>query len=121
MATKCIVCQKTKSGAGVSDDPVIVAIRRVKRSVGIAQNNRLVVCAGCMDEHVKRRARFEKRMVRYGAMGAIITVLFMFLAPSINSFLLGLFMTLMLLAFALISYWPSLADGKRAPRRRKKK
>ena len=122
MATKCIVCQKTKPGFEVSEDPVIRVIRRLKRAVGIAQNNRLVVCPSCAGEHAKRRATFEKRLVRYGALGAIITVLFIFLSPSINSFLLGLFMTLMLLAFTLTSYWPSIAGGqKKAPRRRKRK
>src|SRR4030042_513235 len=62
----CIICQQEKSGYAVRDDFFINLVRSIKRALGIAANNTLVVCEQCVPEHKKRRSGFEKTLLQYG-------------------------------------------------------
>ena len=110
MATKCLICEKNKKGSPISDDVVIRSIRRIKRRFGIAKNNKIVICKDCMSQHLERRANFEKRLVRYGALGFIVAAVLIILSPSLFSVFAGLFMGLLMLSFALPSYHPALVS-----------
>ncbi len=121
MDTVCIVCQNERDGkpapkdvlrrieregAEVSDDVVIRSIRRVKKAFNIAQNNRLVVCPDCMDEHVKKRKNFEKWLVIYGALGATITLITFLVAPDkLRGIFIGLLLTAAILLFGVMTYY----------------
>lgn len=123
MPVKCIVCAKDRKGSPVSDDFIIRFIRAIKKRLNIAQNNRLVVCKECMPVHMKRRADFEKKVVRYGGIGVILTILLLVLSFSLRSLLLGLFVILLMLLFTMTSYWPTVerTKAKETPKKRKAK
>jgi len=74
----CIICQKDvagKSAVSVKEDRIILAIRSMKQALKMAQNNKLYVCETCMEEHSKRRKSFEKSMLFFGVLAAIVVVL----------------------------------------------
>ncbi len=117
MATKCIVCGKTKAGTPVSEDIIIQIIRKIKQAFNVAKNNNLVVCSSCISEHKKKRAEFEKKLVRYGGFGAIIALLFLILSFSLKAILGGLFIFLLMLSFTLTSYYPAIKTQKTKPKK----
>lgn len=121
MATKCIVCEKDKTGTPVSDDVIIGTIRKVKRTLRVAQENRLVVCKDCLEEHKKRRAKFEAKVIRYGGFGAIVTVIFLIISQRLVSLLAGLFVIFVMLFLTLNDYWPTLAVEPKAEAKRTKR
>ena len=108
MVTKCILCEKDKKGEPVSDDLIIRSVRRLKKATNTAQNNKLVVCKDCMPEHLKRRANFEKWLVRHGALGAIVAIVFFLMNPSLQTLAFGIFIVLLMLVLSLAYYHPSL-------------
>ena len=110
MAIKCIICGNDKKGTPVSDDLIIRSIRRVKQTLNIAQNNKLVVCRKCMPEHLKRRENFEKRVVRYGAIGVIIAIVLLLLLQTWNSLVAGALIVILMLSFTITGYHPSLVS-----------
>ncbi len=120
MATKCIICEKDIKGIPVSEDIMIRGIRKIKQTLNIAQNNKLVVCQKCLPEHQKRRSGFEKKVVRYGAVGFIIAVVLFLLAPSLNALLAGAFLLLLMLSFTLTSYHPALVSNPENEKEKKK-
>ncbi|MFH1447721.1 MAG: hypothetical protein ABIG39_02560 [Candidatus Micrarchaeota archaeon] len=121
MASKCIVCGKNKTGVQVSEDMVIRSIRRIKQVLGIAKNNKLVVCKKCIPEHTKKRAAFEGKIVRYGGFGIIILIVFLLLSLSIKSLVAGIFITLLMLSFTLTDYYPTIRKKNQKPRSRVRK
>lgn len=76
MASVCVECGGEKKGYMVREDAVIRGIRRVKKMLGIAKNNILVVCAECAAVRKEKRERFEKRFVQHGAVAVIVFLLF---------------------------------------------
>ena len=142
MGTVCVICHTEKKGAPINDDLVIRSIRRGKGWVNgffrnyapslmrflpdqlVLQNNVLVVCNNCLEEHTKRRTEFEKKLVRFGALGGIIAILLILLARTPGAVLSGLVVVALMLLFALPFYHPSLASypeqAKITERKRKK-
>jgi predicted RND superfamily exporter protein len=123
MATKCIVCKKDRKGLEVYDDLMIRSIRRVKTALNMVQNNKLVVCTGCMGEHLKRRKTFEKWLVIYGAVGLSVMLIVLLMSPDkLKALLLGLFLLALMVLLSVVTYYhPSLKNypkeggkGKRA-------
>ena len=57
----CIMCEQEKGGSAVHDDAIINAIRKVKKTFGVAKNNRLVVCAECMPKYKDKGAGSRRR------------------------------------------------------------
>ncbi len=77
MARVCIICQKEVSGAAakVKNDNVIEIIRKIKNLLRVAQNNELYVCANDMGAYAERRKKFEKDLVAYGILAAVVIIL----------------------------------------------
>jgi hypothetical protein len=114
MPTVCIICEKEKHGERISDDIVISTIRAVKAKFGWAKNNTLVVCSDCMQEHKKKRATFERRIVWYGGLGVIFAALLMLVSFSLPAIFGGLIIVAILVFTALLSYHPTLVAGAQA-------
>ncbi len=126
MAIVCVVCHQEKRGAPVNDDLVIRSIRRIKKGIAgittryapalmrflpehfVPQNNTLVVCKDCMEEHKKRRGDFEKNLVRFGALGFIMWALLVLFGRTLALAFFGFVIFLVMLLFALPYYHPSL-------------
>ncbi len=123
MATVCIICKQEKNGTQVYDDFIIKLIRKLKRATNTAQNNKLVVCRGCMEEHLKRRKSFETWFVRYLAIGVIVTAVLVLLTRNLASLLMGALLVLFMLALAIPFYHPSLVahPGEKPGRKGRKK
>ena len=80
MAKACIVCAKNvQKGLAVEDDLVISSIRAVKRKLGIAKNNELVVCPDCVEAYRKKRGEYEKRLVQYVVIASVVLLVFVLL------------------------------------------
>ena len=108
--SRCIICGKETVGSPVADDIVIKAIRKVKRAFGIARESRLVVCKQDLEEHLKRRKRFEKNMVQYAAIAFILVVAMVVLSGSLNGALAALFIGAFIIILGLVgSYHPAIA------------
>lgn len=103
----CIICEKEKGGEPILDGHVIPIIRKVKKALGVAQNNQLVVCSDCFDAHKKRREKFEKTLMQYAAIGVIFFVLLLVLAPKLETFLFGLLIAGFMMLLSLVQYHPS--------------
>lgn len=116
MAKACIICAKeVPRGKMVQDDWVITAIRAVKRKLGIARNNTLVVCEGCMEEYKKKRSAYEKRLIQHIVIGAVVLIIFILLPLfaggfSLWSVLLGLLFAAGVLALSAFNHCPKLYD-----------
>ena len=142
MATVCVICEKEKAGTPVREDVIIRSIRRVKQGfkgileriapsllpsapgILVPQNNRLIVCKECAPEHAKRRANFEKTLIMYVGLGGLMAVLFLILSQSFMAVFAGAVILAFMAALAVLSYWPSLEEGRvaqaaRASKRKK--
>ncbi|MGV8176965.1 MAG: hypothetical protein ACP5NX_04140 [Candidatus Bilamarchaeaceae archaeon] len=114
----CIICQgelKSESGAArVKEDGVIKAIRAVKQALKLAKNHELYVCADHMAEYSKKRKAFEKDILIYSIIAALVFLGFTILPLLNGTFTLGLLVMALLVAvfillFAVIfRYVPSL-------------
>ncbi|VVC01365.1 Uncharacterised protein [uncultured archaeon] len=117
MAKVCIVCEKEKSGYPVEDDAVIHAIRRVKQAFKVARNNELVVCEDCLEEHRKKRQKYEKNLVMHVVIAAIVLIIFFFVSvfsPSGISFtgiLLGILLAALVVGLSVFNHWPKIAES----------
>jgi len=117
-ATVCISCEKEKPGRPINEDAVIRGIRWVKQKLGIARNNRLVVCADCTQKHIEKRQKFERSMLQYGVLGVILFLAIVALPPllggsfNFGSVIAGFFIIVFLLALSLVQYTPALAAEK---------
>jgi hypothetical protein len=116
----CIVCQKDMEGkptAAVKDDAIIRAIRRVKQSLNMAQNNELCVCEADVPAHEKRRREFERSLVLFGVLAAVVVILLVATLVmsgrfDIVAFLSALLIGLFILLFAIVfKYAPALELG----------
>ncbi|VVC04075.1 Uncharacterised protein [Candidatus Burarchaeum australiense] len=103
----CIICQQEKAGAAVRDDFFIRTVRAVKKTLGIATNNVLVVCKECEPEHQKRRGAFEKTLLQYGAIGIVIGLVILFLSFNLTGLVVALLMAGFILSFAITRYHPA--------------
>jgi len=115
MAKVCIVCHNEKNGRSVADDAVIRTIRRVKNSLGIATNNKLVVCDGCMGAHEEKRKKYERELAMHLVLGGLALLLFILLPIftggfSLMSVFLGLVLFLFITALSVLQYSPKLEE-----------
>lgn len=120
MAKVCIFCYKEKDGAAVKDDFVISSIRKVKRAIGIAKNNTLVVCSDCTETYTEKRTKYERDLVMHAVVGGLVLLLFVFLPIfttgfSIVSILLGLLLFLLIMALSVFSHCPKVEENVRQP------
>ncbi len=117
MARVCIVCQKeTDGGYKVADDFVIRAIRKAKQQFNVAKNNTLVVEAHCLEEHIRRREKFEKSLVTHVVIAGIALAIFVLLPLfsgnlSFMSILLGIILAALIVGLSAFSHWPKTADN----------
>lgn len=115
MAKVCIVCQKeTKTGYPVKDDFVIESIRKIKNYLRVAKNNELVVMEECLEEHKKKRERYEKNLILHIAIGGILFAVFAILpifsgSFSIQGLVLGAIFAFFFIALSVFYHWPKLA------------
>ena len=128
----CIICHKeTKKGIPIKEDFVIKSIRKVKRALRISTGNTLIVCEEHVGDAKKRREKFEKSLLTYVGLGAVIGIVLIlisiFQSKSLSNILVsfGLLVLLVLLmaAFSLYQYFPSLMKKpeKKVKRSRKVK
>jgi len=103
----CIVCRHEKSGSAVKDDVLIRSIRSIKQALNIAANNRLVVCEECAPAHRQRREAFERKLLQYGAFGAILVIAFTLLSRTIQGFLMSLLLGAFVASLAIFQYTPA--------------
>jgi len=103
----CIICQKEREGQRVRDDLFIRTVRSLKRRLGIATNNVLVVCRDCVPEHRQRRSAFERKLLQYGAFGAAIGLILLVLSRSLQGLAMGLLLGAFVASLALFQYHPS--------------
>ncbi len=116
----CIVCQKDMEGKPVvpiKEDAIIRTIRKVKQSLNMAQNNELCVCEADVPAHEKRRKEFERSLVLFGVLAAVVVVLLVATLLmsgrfDIFAFLSAIVIGLCILLFAILfKYAPALEQG----------
>ncbi|MFH1306202.1 MAG: hypothetical protein ABIH83_00910 [Candidatus Micrarchaeota archaeon] len=117
MADVCIICSKEKFGIHVADTKVVRFIRKIKRKFKIATNNKLLVCAECMEEYTKRRKSFERKIILH-ALGGLLLLLISVFLPIMSgrpiefvSIFMVLLLAIFLVALALLNYIPSLSTS----------
>lgn len=99
------------------DDAVIRTIRWAKRKLGVAQGNKLVVCPEDMEEHLKRRQRFEKRLIQYGALFFVLAVAMLLLSGSLAGVLVIVLMAAFIMALVIaVNYTPHVRKTGRERR-----
>jgi hypothetical protein len=113
----CIVCQKDMEGkptVPVRDDAIIRSIRKVKQSLNMAQNNELCVCEDDVPAHEKRRKEFERSLVLFGVLAAMVVILLVAtlllsgrfdIVAFLSAVLIGVFILLFAIVF---KYAPAL-------------
>jgi p-aminobenzoyl-glutamate transporter AbgT len=121
MARMCIVSRKEvgpKEGTPIRDDAIISTIRKIKKRLGILQNNELVVSEEKLEEYKKKRSKFEKMAVIHVTVAAIL-VLLLALGPimlgmpfDVVRIFFALLLGAMVAALALLSYIPALETGE---------
>jgi len=81
MSKVCVDCQQEVAGkraVKIREDRVIRLIRWGKRLLKISKENELYVCTDCMSKHEQRRKSFEKTMLVFAVIAALIIVLMVF-------------------------------------------
>ena len=106
----CIVCHKNKMGYPIESDYMIDGIAYVKKLMKTYKGNKLVVCEDCFDEYKKKRERFVRNLLLYGGIGAILGLLLIFTNLSLQSIIFALFLELIMLILAHMSYVPKVMD-----------
>ncbi|QLJ52215.1 MAG: hypothetical protein Sv326_0040 [Candidatus Fermentimicrarchaeum limneticum] len=104
----CVVCRQEKKGERIEDDIYIETVRNIKRKLGIVQNNVLVVCKDCTQKAEEKRRRFERTLMTWSILAALVFVVFLFMSFSLNSILLGLVAAFFFILFAMTSYFPKV-------------
>ena len=116
--------EKVRKGYKIKEDFIIRLIKRLKQRFGSYKGNTLVVCEKHIEEHRKRRKRFEKNMGLLGGVFALLGLLY--LISLISNFSLGklvsftIFIAILGLIFILLfilSYVPSVEEGKNKEKR----
>jgi len=118
MAKVCIISEKVvESSYPVEDDLVIGTIRFIKRSLGIAKNNELVVSAEHIEEYRKKRQAYERKIAFYGVIAAIIFVI-LGIVPifgggfSLPSLIVGIALAVLIILLAVVtSHTPKISDA----------
>ena len=107
----CIECQQDVTGkkaAKVKDDHVIQFIRSIKRAVRLSKENELYVCEADLEKHNKKRKSFEKTLLIFGVLAAVVVLLMvgsLLLSGKLNitiliySILMGVFIILLAVLF----------------------
>ncbi|MGC8710347.1 MAG: hypothetical protein ACP5RF_01930 [Candidatus Micrarchaeia archaeon] len=114
----CIICGKKKYGTEVEEGNVIKIIRWLKKNVTKNEKgNRLVVCSECYPKYTKYRSRFEKRLALYLILGILFLAFGLLLSFKLDTFILGLFVILLMYFFALLNYMPKLKEAKSAEKK----
>jgi hypothetical protein len=114
----CITCQKDvegKNAVRVREDRVIRTIRAIKQAFRVAQMNELYVCQEDVKAHQERRRGFERSMLLAAILAGIIILLLIITSVlsgrfEVYEFFAGILLALVILAFPLFRYAPSL-DG----------
>jgi len=113
----CIVCQKDvegKSAVAIKEDLIIRTIRAIKQFFHIATNNELYVCEDDIPVHEQKRKSFERSLLFFGVLGAVVVLLLignLFLSGNfdplaiLSAFIIGAFVLLFALVF---KYAPAL-------------
>lgn len=81
MSKVCVDCQQDVAGKRaikVREDRVIRLIRSVKRLLKISKENELYICENCFAKHEERRKSFEKTMLVFAVVAALIIILMVF-------------------------------------------
>ncbi|MFH1285934.1 MAG: hypothetical protein ABIH99_05115 [Candidatus Micrarchaeota archaeon] len=92
------------------DDAYITTIRKIKNKFGIARNSELVVCSECLETYKKRREKFEKTLIQYGAVGIVLLIVIVLITQSVQGFFVGLFMALIMVVLSLFYYCPAIKE-----------
>jgi len=126
----CIVCEKDvegKSAVPIKEDAVIRTIRRVKQFFHIAQGNELYVCEEDMPKHMEKRRGFERSLIFFGVLAALVIVLLLGTLLLSGHFDIGaavfaLAVGVLILLFAVVFNYapaieekPGIVGGKKAP------
>jgi len=124
----CIICNKEKSGTPIKEDIVIRTIRRIKEALRISTGNKLVVCNEHIEEAKKRREKFEKSILTYGGIGAVLGIILVILAifsqksivAILQTIVLLIFLVLVMAALSLYQYFPAIEEAKGASAKKRK-
>jgi len=105
----CVVCKQEKKGDRVEDDIYLETVRKIKNALRVATNNTLVVCKDCIPKAEEKRRRFERTVMTWGILAALLFVMFMLMFPT----LLSIFLSLVAIAFFMLiafltSYFPKV-------------
>lgn len=123
MAKVCVVCQKEKAGRPVREDIILKSIRRAKEFAKISTGNELVVCPDDYEEAKKRRQRFEKSLLTFGGIGAVLGIILVLIAifqgrdilSIIGSLIFVVLLVAIMAALSLYQYFPAFEErGKPA-------
>ena len=119
----CIICHaevmKTNAMLKIKEDSVINTIRKIKKTLGIAQNNTLYVCEKDGETYQKKRKQFENDLIVYGG---VAVVLFIFLTGlpllsgrfDVRLFASSLFLSGLIVVFiVLFRYVPDVEKNAR--------
>ena len=115
----CVDCQKDVSGmraVKIKEDRIIDFIRKVKRALKISRENELYVCYTCLPIHKEKRKSFEKTMLIFSVVAALILLLMLATTLISGRFELwaivsGLLIIALLLVFSLIfRYAPAAVE-----------
>lgn len=118
----CIVCGKERVGIPVKEDFVIRFIRRAKDALKIATGNKLVVCREHIEVAQKKREKFERGLLTYAGIGAVLGVILVIvnLMTAFDAFRLIQSLVLLVLLvgvmamLSLYQYFPAIAAPKAA-------
>jgi len=130
----CVVCRNEIKGEAyrVKEDSAIRFIRSIKTKLRIAQGNELFVCEKDYKKHIERRKGFEKELIIYTIIAAVVFVLLGFMPMLAGSFNIGAFLGalfvsgMILLLFVVFKYVPAIEEKKvilvsKKPKIKKKK
>ncbi len=117
MVKVCIICaNETFDGELIQDTQIIKAIRTLKQKLKMASNNQLAVCPAHLEDFVKRRKSFEKKVLFHVGLSALIVFISVLLplmtsrSIELMSVFLVLILALFLSALSLLSYVPPLQN-----------
>lgn len=115
----CVDCQKEVNGmraVRIKEDRIIDFIRKVKRALKISKENELYVCYTCLPVHKEKRKSFEKTMLIFSVVAALIFLLMLATTLISGRFELwaivsGLLIIALLFVFSLIfKYVPAAVE-----------
>ena len=108
----CIICGQEKQGYPVEDDPVLASIRAAKQRLNISTGNALVCCPEDLGKAKAKRARFEKQLMIYSALGACLLLISLFAGRFPYSLVYGFLAAVFTVSLSLVTYYPRVAVPK---------